>query len=264
MATTDFKPVDDIADARRKRKSRQAFYTPMPLVSQMVDLVNPRLSAPVLEPSAGDGRIVHLLISQGYQVHACEMDSDMHVRCQEFGATMLGHDFLEVTPTPVYTAIVMNPPFTKGQAQRHIEHAAKFLAPCGNLVVVSPLSLFEVVLNEKLAIPFPCHVELERLPRDTFTESGASVETLLVYIARLDGNEGPVCGYRNAATANAVLSIQSDPKWSKLEPGEIGDDMIREIKKYILGTGGSIYGIDWQEVLGESAVRGKQRVLEFT
>lgn len=239
MATA-FVPVDHIGDAKRRRKKRQAFYTPLPLVESMLDCLPLFEGCRVLEPSAGDGRIVHALIERGCEVDFCETDDDMRDRCEELGGNCIGEDFLEVEPDPVYHGIAMNPPFTKHQDQKHICHAYLFLRPSGTLVSIAPTSLGEEIEHEQLDLPGCCHLTCEKLPRETFKESGANVETLLI-IAEGTEPEDRCLGFLNLATANAVLVIQNDPelsqRWEEWQ-----------VRQKIMECGGSVYGIDWDEV----------------
>lgn len=77
----------------------------------------------VLEPSAGSGNIVDALNAQGArEVFACEMNDRLR-KTLSGKCTIIGNDFLAVTPDQVshIDVIVMNPPFS--DAERHILHA---------------------------------------------------------------------------------------------------------------------------------------------
>jgi len=247
MTAAVFIPIDDIKDARKRKKTRQAFYTPDSVVKLMLDTAAGFWTgARVLEPSAGDGRIVHELLTRGASVDACELDDAMRERCRGLGANIVGSDFLEYTPAEPYDFIVMNPPFQKGQAKRHIEHAYSMLSDRNSeLVAIAPSSMADDFAYRTVDLPKCNYAVYERLAKDAFKESGAAVETLLVTIQRGECRE--VCGFRNGATANAAFTIGSDRellgKWKSR-----GQSM-RTFQKAIAEGGGSCYGIDWLEVV---------------
>lgn len=77
----------------------------------------------VLEPSAGSGNIVDALNAQGVrEVYACEINDRLR-KTLSGKCTIIGKDFLSVTPDQIshIDVIVMNPPFS--DAERHILHA---------------------------------------------------------------------------------------------------------------------------------------------
>lgn len=74
----------------------------------------------VLEPSAGSGNIVDALNAQGVrEVYACEINDRLR-KTLSGKCTIIGKDFLAVTPDQIshIDVIVMNPPFS--DAERHI------------------------------------------------------------------------------------------------------------------------------------------------
>lgn len=243
-----FTPIDHIADARKHRKTRQAFYTPIPLVGRMVEEAGVYPGAIVLEPSGGDGRIVHALVVTGATVEACEIDAAMNARCASLGAAMVGTDFLKYAPGRRYDAIVMNPPFTRKQDAKHIQHAYTMLKPYGRLVAVASSGLADTIAGMGLDLPGCQHATYEDLPPETFSESGANVKTILVTI---DGAHPPreVEGFKNWATYGAAITVASDgeayrDRRSLTTPGAFQMRFQREIARH----GASVYGIDWQEV----------------
>lgn len=243
----EFKPVDDIADARAKKKVRQAFYTPPSLVEVMVSTSRQWDGCKALEPSAGDGRIVHRLLQAGCAVDACETEPAMYAACEGYGARMIGTDFLKVEPNPIYDLIVMNPPFQKGQAQKHIEHAWKFLNPHGQIVSVAPENMAALFWECRLDLPGCNYAVFERLDAEVFKESGASVRTLLCTLERIEDME--CCGLSNGRTANAAFTIDSDFEMhNRAKTLSDPTDFKAMASKAICESGGSCYGVNWQEV----------------
>lgn len=178
-----FRPIDELGEARQRKKNRQAYYTPLALVDDMVELARIWPAARILEPSAGDGRIVHALRQAGaLDVDACEIDPIAWQRCADVGARMVGEDFLQYRPGQLYDRILMNPPFTAGQAKKHIEHAYRCLAPTGQIITIAPASLAADLAHCQLDLPGCQSATYEKLAPDTFKESGASASVLMVWI----------------------------------------------------------------------------------
>lgn len=89
-----------------------------------------------LEPSAGTGNLASLMP----EPHCVEVS---HLRCEILrakGLQVTPGDFLSFPAKPEWDRIVMNPPFSKGRWQAHLEHAAAHLAPGGRLVAILPAS----------------------------------------------------------------------------------------------------------------------------
>ena len=137
-----------------EQKKYQAFYTPEKLAYQVAGLAMVRGHV-VLEPSAGQGALIDACLGhEAEAVHAIELNPEnkelLVEKCDAEadgpGQVAIG-DFLEMEPdwfarwsggkSPgLYTRIVMNPPFTRNQDIRHVEHALKWLAPGGILVAI--------------------------------------------------------------------------------------------------------------------------------
>lgn len=170
-----------IVDAK---KTRQAFYTPAPVVSEMLEIVRHFcLSTPirVLEPSAGDGRLARAAVETwGSKVDICEIDPDERAKAAEWG-TVIGEDFLKVEPTREYDLVLMNPPFASGQDEAHIAHARQFLRNGGLLVAVcTPMTGRRATaksrkFNEELGM----YASRLKLTSGSFKASGTGVETEL-------------------------------------------------------------------------------------
>lgn len=244
-----FKPINEVKDAKAARKRRKAFYTPLDLVSKLVEWSDVWPSARVLEPSAGDGRIVHALFEAGVKaVNACELDAAMNARCADMGATMIGTDFLKCNPDKKYDRVIMNPPFERSSADKHIEHAFKFLVPGGELYSIAPKTTGESLADMKLDL-FECsYATFETLGSDLFREFGTNIEVLIVEIHKeRPGDEIETLGFCNGVTANFALAIESDQKrWKRWceDPQNVGRKFSRELAL----EGNSIYGVDWHEV----------------
>jgi cyclopropane fatty-acyl-phospholipid synthase-like methyltransferase len=199
------------------KKNELAFFpTPVKLAEEIVAKLDLKPGMMTLEPSAGTGRIVDALLKAKVGVIFCERDAKMREALYErlskltqreapFGAGMVPHDdFLDYLPwnnpmTPGtfegFDAVAMNPPFKrvgKGDHLNHTRHAFEMLKKDGKLAAVLPRSVefrqdkryreFRGWLNQ-IGIQGHRH-RLERLPDDSFKESGTSVATNLLYIEK--------------------------------------------------------------------------------
>lgn len=167
-----------------------AFFSPPAVVKRVMELADIRPEMLVLEPNAGEGalalpaskagaRVVCVEILNHYAEHLDEMIRFDRVICGDF----LKQDF-----APVYHRIVMNPPFAKQADIRHVMHAAKFLRPGGKLVSV--MSAGVQFRTNKLTADFRDFLlsrpsAIERLPEESFKESGSGVNACIVSFGRV-------------------------------------------------------------------------------
>lgn len=121
-------------------KSHQFYPTPESIAWDAVEMAEIGLAHNCLEPSAGTGNIADMIPAP---VHCVEV-SGLHcsvLREKEYEVTQA--DFLqwsESLPHLKFDRIVMNPPYSQGRWQAHIEHAATMLRPDGILVAILPSS----------------------------------------------------------------------------------------------------------------------------
>lgn len=157
--------------------------------------------AHVLEPSAGDGAIVRELLKAGAKVHAIEVHPHrvavlkaivpraLHARSQ---LQVQEANFLQIRATPMFTHVVMNPPFCGTHWMAHVRHAFDFLVDGGSLVAVLPVSA-EIGTSAKHEA-FRAWVESQAttrwrpafspLPLESFAASGTRVSTVLLTMVR--------------------------------------------------------------------------------
>lgn len=127
-------------------KSHQYYPTPEKLARLAVELAEIQDWHRCLEPSAGQGGLADLMPSD---LLTCVEVSGLHCEILKTkGYTVIQSDFLKLETKPQYDRVVMNPPFSSGRWQAHVEHAAGMLADCGVLVAIVPSSA-----NEKFKIP---------------------------------------------------------------------------------------------------------------
>lgn len=143
----------------------------------------------VLEPSAGEGALCDA-IRRSFpraQISAYEL-LDKNVRVlTEKGYTVAGRDFLQAPVSPIYSAVVMNPPFSGKDDIVHVQHAFRFLVPKGRLTaIMSGGTLFR---GDRETTAFRAWVQdhkgtLESLPAQSFKSSGTLVSTVLCTVEK--------------------------------------------------------------------------------
>lgn len=130
-----------------QKKTLEQFFTPADLASELHQLLDIRDGHRVLEPSAGNGRLVWEALERGAIVHAVEIDADLceglrhEVRERQKPGELIVHqiDFMDWGPTSqggLFDRVIMNPPFSRGQDMRHVFKAFEHLAPGGQLVSI--------------------------------------------------------------------------------------------------------------------------------
>lgn len=152
----DFDPVKALQYISRvgsipDKKSYQFYPTSEELVEEMQYKIRklPRYHREILEPSAGTGNLITGLSDYGCTITCIEIDP---LRCEVLKAkakeeseegikTIICGDFLEWASTKKFNGVIMNPPFTKNQAENHVKKAWNHVAPGGILVACLPASL---------------------------------------------------------------------------------------------------------------------------
>lgn len=191
-----FDPRELMADAVETggvvnaKKTLQFFETPVDLAARMACLARIAPGNRVLEPSAGFGRIIRALLTYEARVHAVEIDE---TNCQtlrrmqgtfpELCVTREDFRTFHDVDTTRFDAVVMNPPFSNNLDIDHIRLAWDMLIPGGRLVAVCSEGPF--FRSDRAAVAFREWLDeidafTEKLPADTFRESGAGVATRLI------------------------------------------------------------------------------------
>lgn len=205
-----------------QKKTMEQFFTPADLAARMAEAIGIEDGTHVLEPSAGNGRLVKAALDRGAIVTAVEMDRGwcgaggndskgglLDLAAMHHGQIFIfGADFLEWTPaSPIpIDAVLMNPPFSGNQDIRHVAQALRWLRPGGKMAaIMSPHFTFaqDVPSREfRALIGYPegeprqdavytasddvadCSIEL--LPAGTFKAEGTNVSAVLVIIEKAD------------------------------------------------------------------------------
>jgi precorrin-6B methylase 2 len=163
------------------------FPTPQTVVQKMLSKVTLRQGMKAGEPNGGEGAIALELakVLGRENVQCFELMPRNVATLAGLGFPVVEGDFLAQVPSPRFDLICMNPPFANLADTLHIEHAAKFLKPGGELVAIcSPSwqlrsSARAIAFREWLA---SLDADIEPLPAGAFRESGTDIATLMLTI----------------------------------------------------------------------------------
>lgn len=112
------------------------FPTPKHLLEQIMQFACLQLGMRVLEPSAGSGSICLAVREFGIEPDCFEVSHHLREILLRQGFNLIGDDFMEVNPKPIYDRVLMNPPFGKGMDSLHVQQAFEWLTPGGRLVSI--------------------------------------------------------------------------------------------------------------------------------
>ena len=166
--------------SRSKKKDTQAFYTPKDLAARVAELAEIRGHV-VFEPSAGHGALALAAIAAGASLVDCvELDPESCEVLRELPCSLLVRmgDFMSIPPKERFDRIVMNPPFTKRQDVKHLEHALMFLADGGILVAILSANANYLPHVEGKSY------EVHQVPAGAFKESGTNVATIILKVTK--------------------------------------------------------------------------------
>lgn len=163
------------------KKDFQFFPTPIELAKKIIKLAEITPDDICLEPSAGMGNIAQFMPN----CDVIELHEENRKTLIDKGFNLVHDDFLTFIPEKKYTAIVMNPPFSKGQDIEHITKAIEM----AERVVVAITSTSVMFRNDKKTEAFRKLVAyyggtIEELPAESFKESGTQVNTCLIVVRK--------------------------------------------------------------------------------
>lgn len=213
---TDAIAAGSVVDQKR---TLEQFYTPRGLALRMCNAVEVVANDFALEPSAGRGAIVSVLLERGADVLAVDIDPrnvtalyDLPRRSKpsQLYSVQQG-DFLTMPPLDAIghqlpSVAVMNPPFSRNQDIAHVRRAFDMLAPGGRLAAIMSAhwtfgqepacAAFRQFIGypDMRGVRHPAQVvnmrsdpsvasaSTELLPAGTFRESGTNVAAVLVVL----------------------------------------------------------------------------------
>lgn len=163
------------------------FPTPAPVVARMIEAARLSGGERVLEPSAGSGAIADAVRDLNCDVVCIEQQPSLVAILTEKGHEVRHCDFTQIAPPCDFDAVLMNPPFEKGQDLDHVRHALQMLRTGGRLVAIMSAAV-EFRQDRKYA-EFRDWLdqlggEIEQLPPLSFKESGTGVSCVMVTLDR--------------------------------------------------------------------------------
>lgn len=171
------------------------FPTPPDVAERFMQFASLGKVRTVLEPSAGSGCLIDVLRRQhpGALISYCEINcfllEILRAKYEQSGAVhFIGRDLFDLDPAifePRFDAIVLNPPFERGEDIAHVFHAYKFLAPGGILATIVSDGVF--ARKDRKATTFRDFLTASKavivgLPVDAFKPSGTGVRCRMVRI----------------------------------------------------------------------------------
>ena len=159
----------------------QFFPTLAELAKKVVALAEIKDGEQCLEPSAGRGGIAQFMPG----CDCIELNEDNAAYLKEHGFNVVHDDFMTFEPKKEYDVIVMNPPFNKGQAVRHVTKAIQIAKRC----VVAIADIGVIFRNDKPTAEFRELVKshggtIEPVEEGAFKESGTMVKTCIITVRK--------------------------------------------------------------------------------
>jgi methylase of polypeptide subunit release factors len=161
------------------------FPTPPTLAGRMAKLADIGWHDRVLEPSTGNGNLIHAVVDIGptAKIYAVEVN---HAVCDALPANLLTEgeafcaDFLTCTTEQLgrFNKILMNPPFDHGADVTHIKQALHFLERDGLLVALRANG------PRQQTEPRPLATTWQPLPDETFADQGTNVRMVPMTVRR--------------------------------------------------------------------------------
>ena len=142
---TDLLPINRIRQLNRQHWQHSVwsyFPTPPAVLRYLLNQARLQDGLRILEPSAGKGAIVKKI----HELWNCSIDCiEQHADFREIlhlnGFNVIGDDFMQVTPQPIYDRVIANPPFDRQMT--HIPQMYQWLRPGGRLVTVANACFLE-------------------------------------------------------------------------------------------------------------------------
>ncbi len=171
-------------ERRDERWAYQFFPTPRPLARRLVARARVRHSDVVLEPSAGDGRLlVEIERYKPARVDCCELMPANITRLEELGYAPVAHDFMRHFEYARYTRVIANPPFADDRDIRHVTRMYELVRVGGRVVSLMSARFLESGLERHHRFRRWLRerdATIERLPSDAFASLGIDVRAVMV------------------------------------------------------------------------------------
>ena len=142
---TTLLPIDRLRQLNRQHWQQQVwsyFPTPPAVIRYLLTQARLQDGLRILEPSAGKGAIAQKIHEHwDCTLHCIEQNRDFNEILQLKGFTVIGQDFMQLTPQPHYDRVIANPPFDRQMT--HIPRMYQWLRPGGLLVTVANACFLE-------------------------------------------------------------------------------------------------------------------------
>lgn len=176
-----------ISDQYKYQERTQFYPTPVSVARRTVELCDIQPGMKVLEPSAGQGRLVDQIAVSCEIVCVEPMPENSSVLRRKGYNTheLFFEDFAQ--NCGMFDRIVMNPPFSLQRDALHVMLAYSLLRTGGVLTaIVSENSLYYDTEISDLFRCFLCEVdaEIESVPFSAFEESGTMIDTVIIRIVK--------------------------------------------------------------------------------
>lgn len=171
------------------------FRTPKEVVWRMLSLMAVGIGDyNWLEPSAGDGAIVEVLLAERHLAQRIYCIEQNPKRCQIIresfpGVRVACGDFMRYRNSIriPFHRMIMNPPFEEGQDGEHVRKAYTLLAPGGKMSAILGEGIF--FRDDRKSETFRTWMKTvgaynERLPEGSFRQSGTNVNTRLLIVEK--------------------------------------------------------------------------------
>ncbi len=168
------------------KKEYQFYPTPPTLASYLIELAEIEPDDHILEPSAGQGHLLDLIIQHPCaRLECCELMPENQQILHKKGYLIQAADFLSYLPDRRYSKIIANPPFANNQDITHLQHMYRLLASGGRIVSIlsnhwkfacnKQEEAFREWLNQR-------QYKVESLEQGLFKDSGTMVAVCIVVI----------------------------------------------------------------------------------
>lgn len=178
-----YDPSDIITQIRMsgyipERKSHQFYPTEESLAELAVSMLRIEQYDRILEPSAGNGRLVDKIYTKyKNRIHCVEISQTHCEILKEKGYSVICKDFLEYDTNEKFDKIIMNPPFTKNQAKNHVIKATEHLNDKGRLVAIVPSTLSNLEIKGY-------NINSSQVIENSFLESDTKVSVVILSISK--------------------------------------------------------------------------------
>lgn len=220
LAAVRDRELSQKVDKLRNSKIDGFFPTPRGLIDRMLDAADLQPGQSIVDPSCGKGDILNAVrdrfpisddgLSSPVNLTGVEINVDLADIASHTEAVQCD-DFLDTVGE--YDRILMNPPYERRQAVKHVEHAWSQLRPGGRLVALMPITQVDDVSLPQLASFSSTKIENGFSGSDAFRKTGVTVA--MIVATKIDPTAPPVeaieIDERRAGYMSIIVNTPSGP-----------------------------------------------------